>query len=399
LPKFFKHPTSEVIAITMPEGSISVDEYERRLRAVQRLALRGGLDAVIVTAQRHIQYLIGTSCNSLSSPWPSPLIVPVDGRPTYIVRRYDERRVAVQAPTIPIVSYFGDEAVELWAGALQQHGLAAARVGFELDRADLTPVSVTRLRRMLPAMEFVDSSAFVNTVMDVKSSEELALLERIAALNAVGYSAFISSLVAGVSEQQVNHAVVGALMAAGSALPHVEAVLGLNTGMPHAGYSPTASTLLEATPAFIEFSAEIAGYSSGLVRTALLGRDLEIERLHGIAERALAAVAASLRPGARGRDVDQAARTVVSDAGYGDSFRHRTGYSLNILWGPYGASTGSVDLSPESDTVLEENMVFHTPINLFAGTRFGIGCSESWIVTSDGCRPLGSVPRTLHLLG
>lgn len=377
-------------------------EFDRRLAAVLGSAGRYGADALVVTSQLHIRYLIGTSCDSLSSPWPQPLILVPGRRPIYIVRLYDEDRVIAQSSGVEVRSFFGGgttkSAVELWAETISELGLARSALGLELARADLMPAALSQLQALLPNARFVDSSPAVNEVMDIKSPLEIEAMRAAAAINAEGLKVFYSMLKSGVTEPEVRWAVLRALTERGSQEPHVEVVLGTNSAMPHAGYSPSgANTLQAGTPAFIEFSSQILGCASGLVRTALLGRNPGIEALYAVSREALDMVGKSLRPGVTSGEVDAAVRGVVERAGKGDSFRHRTGYACNT-WVPYGPTPGSIDLSPGNPAVIKPGMAFHTPMNLFERGKFGVGCSDTWLVTDSGCEPLSGQPRELRLL-
>jgi Xaa-Pro dipeptidase len=370
-------------------AGFSAAEYDRRLCAVSVAAGDTGAAAVVITAQRHVRYLIGTACNSLSSPWPSPLIL------VYLVRKYDEDRVKAETRHAEVRCYFGDEVVDMWADILLELGLEGQCIGLELDRADLPPAKVSALAALLPHARWIDTSPVINMVMDLKSREEIAVMDAVAELNAIGWDAFRAALHPGATEREVGLAVANALLNAGSEVPHLEVVLGHNTAMPHAGYSLSASALEPGTPAFIEFSAQLHHYSSGLVRTALLGTNSAVERLYAVAKEGLDVLEATLRPGLSGAEVDHAVRSRVAAAGCSDAFRHRTGYACNIQWGLYGAAAGSIDLSPTSDKQIVAGMAFHTPINLFQTGSFGVGCSETWLVTDTGCRPFGAVARQL----
>ena len=99
-----------------------------------------------------------------------------------------------------------------------------------------------------------------------------------------------------------------------------------------------------------------------------------------------AAVAAA-RPGVKARDVDAAARKVITDAGYGEYFVHRTGHGLgiDIHEPPYITAT--------SELVLDEGMVFSIEPGIYLPGRFGIRLEEIVILRKDGAEILSSLPR------
>ena len=52
--------------------------------------------------------------------------------------------------------------------------------------------------------------------------------------------------------------------------------------------------------------------------------------IHAIVERAVQAALSTAKPGVVAKDVDAAARSVITEAGYGEFFVHRTGHGLGI---------------------------------------------------------------------
>ncbi len=236
--------------------------------------------------------------------------------------------------------------------------------------------------------------------MDIKTPAEIAAMRRAAAINRAGLDAFYGTLQEGVTGATVTTAVQEALMAAGSEVDFVQVVLGAETALPH-GMPTESARLRPGDPAFIEFSGAVSEYSAGTVRTALLGHNPDVEALHDVALCALRAIGENLRPGATTGDVDAAARAIVEAAGRGDTFRHRSGYAIPIFWARYGLGRGCTSLTPGDPgdtTVIQEHMAFHTPIILFERGRFGVGCSETWLVTTTGNEPLsGRSPDLVRL--
>jgi Xaa-Pro dipeptidase len=93
--------------------------------------------------------------------------------------------------------------------------------------------------------------------------------------------------------------------------------------------------------------------------------------------------------------VDAAVRGVVERAGYGESFRHRSGYSIGLGW----QDRGNTSLKPGGKDILHPGTTLHLPVNLFARDRFCVGCSETVLVTDDGAEPLSKVSRDLVRVG
>ena len=71
----------------------------------------------------------------------------------------------------------------------------------------------------------------------------------------------------------------------------------------------------------------------------------------------------AIKAGAKGKDVDKAARDVIETAGYGEYFNHGLGHGLGI-----GEDGEGPTLNSKSETVLQEHMM------MSCGTR----CLCSW---------------------
>jgi Xaa-Pro aminopeptidase len=97
----------------------------------------------------------------------------------------------------------------------------------------------------------------------------------------------------------------------------------------------------------------------------------------------------AVRAGARGRDVDAAARSVIADAGYGERFSHGLGHGvgLEIHEGPW-LGTRSEDELPVGAVVTVEPGIYLPGIG-------GVRIEDSVEVTGDGGRPLGVASREL----
>lgn len=124
---------------------------------------------------------------------------------------------------------------------------------------------------------------------------------------------------------------------------------------------------------------------------AVLGTPPEgYEKVHAVVEKAVQAAMKAARPGAKAHEVDDAARNVISDAGYGEYFVHRTGHGMGIEVHeqPY--------LTSVSQTVLEEGMVFSIEPGIYIPGRFGIRLEEIVILRAEGPEILSELPRSLH---
>jgi Xaa-Pro dipeptidase len=380
---------TQMLEIPLTRPAFPLEEYRRRQEAVLARVADAGLDALLVTANTHQEYLGGYGGGgTYFRPFP---IVVAPGHPlTYIARRYDEDAVRAESVIAQVVPYaqqfeFGSTV----AGVLRDLGLDRARIGLELDAWQLAPADVAAIQAELPDATFVDATRVVARVAAVKSPIEIETMRASMAATDAAVRAFWANIVEGRSETEASAAVDAAITEAGGEVRPYTLLFGARTALPHGG--PKDYRLERNQPAFTEVGGMKHGYAAGLCRSAVLGTHAGAESLHSLAQEALEAAIAAIKPGVVARDVDAAARGVFERAGRTDVFRHRTGYQTGIAW----SDRGNLSLDPYEEDVIEENMTIHMPIIVFQRGEYCVGTSENVLVTKSGCQILSSTPHTL----
>lgn len=126
------------------------------------------------------------------------------------------------------------------------------------------------------------------------------------------------------------------------------------------------------TPIVVDWGAKYDYYCSDITRTFI-----ESERQQEIWDIVLEAQKAainSIAPGVKIADVDNAARDVISEYGYGEYFIHSTGhgFGLDIHEDPV--------VSNKVDGVLEENMVITAEPGIYIPGEFGVRIEDDVLV-------------------
>ena len=92
------------------------------------------------------------------------------------------------------------------------------------------------------------------------------------------------------------------------------------------------------------------------------------------------------------RDSDTAARKVITDAGYGPYFTHRTGHFIGIEDHDFG------DISSVSEIVLEPGMIFSIEPGIYLVDDCGVRIEDLVMVTEDGYEDLNAYTREVIIL-
>ncbi|MEE9247780.1 MAG: M24 family metallopeptidase [Dehalococcoidia bacterium] len=111
-----------------------------------------------------------------------------------------------------------------------------------------------------------------------------------------------------------------------------------------------------------------------------------------------AQVIEAMKPGVTSGDVDNACRGAVIEAGCGENYHYRTGYSIGLGYAPGRGEGHIMDLKPNDPQVIRAGMAFHLVPVLFIEEKVGIGFSETALVTETGSEPLCEYPRKLIIV-
>lgn len=220
-----------------------------------------------------------------------------------------------------------------------------------------------------------------------KDDDEYRRLKASQLLNDEAMLAGVAALKPGVTEREVA-AIIRSVYLDNGARPQFDLVcFGENGAFPH---HHTGDTVLKDNDAvLLDIGGRLDGYPSDMTRVAHLGQpSAEFETVHAVVNSAVEAAIAAARPGVKASAIDAAARGAISDAGYGEFFLHRTGHGLglDVHEPPY--------IAANSDTVIEEGMVFSIEPGIYLAGRFGIRLEEVIIMRVDGPEILSQLPRT-----
>lgn len=231
----------------------------------------------------------------------------------------------------------------------------------------------------------------VGALRQCKDSREFDLLKSNAVMADNAMQTAWSEMRSGMSEREVAQ-IIRASFTAQGARPVFNIVAGGGNGaFPH---HQTAERKLQRFDAVVmDIGGSSQGYASDITRMVVMGEAPEgYHKVHKIVDQAVKAALKAARPGVQAKEVDLAARTVISDAGYGEFFVHRTGHGLGVETHepPY--------LTSVSETVLEEGMVFSIEPGIYLPDRFGIRLEEIVYLRTDGPEVLSTLPRDLTVI-
>jgi Xaa-Pro aminopeptidase len=246
------------------------------------------------------------------------------------------------------------------------------------------------LRAAHPAIAFDDAGPVLDAIKLVKSDAEIALMRQASRISDEGMRAGLSRVAEGVLETEVAAAAEYAIRRAGAELAFAT-VMGAGLRTADATFFPQRRAMEAGEYVILDCGARVEGYHGDMCRTVTVGAPSPEQRavLEAVAACVVAATEAS-RPGATVRDVHEAARRSVTEAGYGDGW---WGYYM-----PHGAGTGQHELPSgldDGDLVLVPGMVMCIEPGVTLPGVGGVILEQMVAIGATGAATLNTLPLDL----
>ncbi len=360
-----------------------------RLGRVRQRMVELGVDALLLSLGADLPWLTGYEAMPLERL--TMLVVPLKGPATLVVPRLEAPRVEEDPDVFAVQPWSeGADPVQLVSGLARLSGdPREVAVG---DRTWAT--FVLALQAGMPASRWQTASKVTGPLRAVKDEDEVVALaaasraaDRVAAQLLAGQIPLIGRTERDVSQdigrrliaeghQKVNFAIVGS---------------GPNSASPH--HEPGGRVIQAGEPVVCDFGGTMDGYCSDITRTVWTGEpSAEQRHMYAVLQEAQAAGVASAELGTTCEDVDAAARRIITDAGYGEAFIHRTGHGIGLEEheDPYIVAGNA--------TPLAEGHAFSVEPGIYLQGRFGARIEDIVVATTEGPRALNEVTHDLTVV-
>jgi Xaa-Pro aminopeptidase len=290
----------------------------RRARAQAKVAALDA-DAVLVTSPPNVRYLTGLASSNAA------LLLPADGGGVLATDSRYELAARRDCPDLELVIARFIE--QLLAREMARRGMR--RVAFEAHE-----MTVQRHQGLARGAEGVGLVPFGHGVEDlrmVKDATELGLLAAACRITAQAFADVLPRIRPGLSERALAGELDHRMAELGAERPAFDTIVasGPNGAIPH--HATAMRPLRRGDLITMDFGACYAGYHADMTRTVALGEPASWQRdIYELVAAAQRAGCAAARPGAGLRDVDAAARDLISLAGHGEHFQHGLGHGVGL---------------------------------------------------------------------
>ncbi len=353
--------------------------HDDRIEQVKSALADNGKDALVVTGPENSFYFSGF--HAVSDGNYPVTVIPAEGDAQLFVSPMDED-AAVYASTITVTA--------------PEDGYVDGILDHLPDDADVYisgDMTISLYDRLAESLTMTVNDELIMDLRSIKSDEEIDLIQNAYRVAEQSLHTVASRFKEGSFEDVTETTVAAEIEydmrkqgAHGAAFPTIVAT-GASSSMPH---HTTGSTPIGDGPLLFDIGANVGWYCSDISRTFHIGQPSErFETVYTLVKEAQEAAETVLSPDVATADVDEAARTVMADAGYGDQFTHSTGHGVGI------AVHESPNLSSNSDETLEEGMVVTVEPGAYLKGEFGVRIEDAYVITEDGAERLSTMPREL----
>jgi Xaa-Pro dipeptidase len=358
---------------------ITVEEYKGRIAHAQQLMTdsKPGFAALYLAGGTSLYYFTGIRWGL--SERAAGCVIPRSGDPLLFCPGFEESRYRelMRWPMEVRVWQEDQNPGELVAKWLADKGIRSGRIGIN----ETTYYAYyDKLRNAAPGFEYALGDPITAGCRMRKSEHELELMRLACSATIDVYRAIFASVQVGMTQYDVSSLYSRGLEKMGLPGGDGLVLVGKWAAQPHGTTTP--QQLGDGEVLLIDAGTSVEGYASDITRCTVMGKPPEkiqraFETLHKAQEAALDACRAGHVTGS----VDDAARAVVTNAGYGKDyahFAHRLGHGIGLDGHehPY-LVRGSTD-------VLQPGMTFSNEPGIYIAGDFGLRLEDDMVVMPDG---------------
>ncbi len=223
----------------------------------------------------------------------------------------------------------------------------------------------------------------VSALRVVKDAEEVSLMCHAQTITDAAFDHICGYIKPGLTELQIRAELESSMFDLGADALSFDTIIasGPNGANPHA--QPGERVVQEGDLIVMDYGAGYHDYHSDMTRTVCVGAASEEQKhVYSVVRAANETCEAAIHAGVIGVDIHNLAVKVISDAGYGDYFKHGLGHGvgLEIHEQPYFSRSGA----PAEHGVIPAGTVITVEPGIYLPGKFGIRLEDFGQVTEGG---------------
>lgn len=352
------------------------------VKRIQQELRRRGLDGMLVTDEKNQRYASGFPITD------GAVVVGLEKSWLITDSRYIEAaEAAVDGSLTEVVLYDREHPL---TGIIRSVCAGMARLAAEdkkLSHVGYLGYEKALGRELLPAGDLFE------TLRASKTEEEIACMIEAQRISEKALETVLHIIKPGVTERQVAAELVYNMLKNGSEGNSFDPIVitGSKTSLPHG--VPGDKVIQSGDFVTMDFGSIKHGYCSDMTRTVAVGSaSEEMRNVYDTVLRAQLAGIATAKAGVPGREIDAAARKVISDAGYGKYFGHGFGHSLGLDIHEWP------NANPSGETPMPAGAVCSAEPGIYIPGRFGVRIEDVMVIREGGAEIITKAPKELVVL-
>lgn len=362
--------------------------YQNRVEKAQRLCRENNIAGLVVPTGPQLAYLTGSWISTHERF--TALIIPASGTPAFVlpgVDRGDLDRSAIPDMDVEIIEWNdGQDAHNLAVSHLTAPEGSTIAVG-----ADMTADHLLTLQSILRGVKTVLANDILAELFISKDVDEIEQLRLAGAAIDRVHATVPSLLLPGRTERDVASDLEKLILEEHSSVDFIIVGSAENGANAHHDYSDRV--LANGDVVVVDIGGTYGpGYHSDCTRTYVVGGTVnpQVKEKFDVLLAAQEAAVQAVKPGVPAAEIDRVARDILSDAGLGEFFIHRTGHGI-------GLSTHEEPfIMAGNDLLLAPGMAFSIEPGFYIDGEFGARIEDIVVVTEHGCERLNNEPRELR---
>ena len=233
----------------------------------------------------------------------------------------------------------------------------------------------------------------INSFRTTKEQNEIDLMLKAQEITDKAFAEILTKIHTGMTEKDLCAELIYCMYKNGAEGLSFDPIVvsGPNTSLPHG--VPGDRKLQNGDFITMDFGVLYGGYCSDMTRTVALGYATEeMKEVYDTVLRAQLAGIAASKAGVLGKEVDGAARKVITDAGYGPYFGHGYGHSVGL------EIHEAPNCNPSGETPMEAGAVCSAEPGIYLPGKFGVRIEDVVIFQEGGCLDITKSPKNLIIL-
>ncbi|MCD6356215.1 MAG: aminopeptidase P family protein [Anaerolineaceae bacterium] len=366
--------------------------YSKRLdRLIQRINEKQ-INLIAINASQSLSYFTGLHFHL--SERPAVLLVSKEKEPVLIFPEFESEKV--KNSLISLVQFPYPENRSLWIDsfkkAFQYLNKPNACIGVEPTAMRFLETDL--LQAASHKISFASAAKIFEDLREIKDASEIQHIKKAIQIAQEALLKTLPFIKPGVTEREIANELVVNLLRAGSEpdLPFTPIVAsGPNSTNPHS--VPCQREVQTGEFVIIDFGARSSGYVSDITRTFAIGKpDDVMTRIYETVKNANQNARSIEKEPLLSKNIDQGARQVITDSGYGKYFTHRTGHGIGL------EAHEAPFISANNPKIIRPGMTFTIEPGIYIDGKAGVRIEDNILATENGLETLTSLSRELIIL-